>query len=122
MVLAIEEDPGRKATLRTFDSDHNNFGTVLSPQPEGVVFDSLIPRPEEPYFKGGSKAIVRYTESGGQVTHFVSMAQWREFSGLDRNSIYADPLYVNSFARDFRIQTKSPNRNAGNVIIGATPP
>jgi hypothetical protein len=122
MVLAIEEDPGRKATLRTFDSDHNNFGTALRPQPEGVVFDSLIPRQEEPYFKGGSKAIVRYTESGGQVTHFVSMAQWREFSGLDRNSIYADPLYVNSFARDFRIQTKSPNRNACNVIIGATPP
>jgi hypothetical protein len=120
-VLVIHEDLGQQQKLRTFDCDYNNYGTALRPQPEGTAFDSITPRREEPYFRGGSKAIVNYSEYRGEMKRFVSMAQWREFSGLDRHTIYADPLYVNSAARDFRIDPNSPNRGAGpgGVTLGA---
>ena len=32
-------------------------------------------------------------------------------------TIYADPLYVNTAARDFRIDPKSPNRGAGTGAL-----
>lgn len=120
-VLVIHEDLGQQQKLRTFDCDFNNYGTALRPQPEGTAFDSITPRREEPYFRGGSKAIVNYSEYRSEMKRFVSMADWRQFSGLDRHTIYADPLYVNSAARDFRVDPNSPNRGAGpdGVTLGA---
>jgi hypothetical protein len=55
------------------------------------------------------------------MNRFVSMAEWREFSGLDKNTIYADPLYVNTASRDFRLESQSPNRGAGagGMTLGA---
>lgn len=66
-------------------------------------------------------AIVNYTEYRGEMKRFVGMAQWREFSGLDRHTLFADPLYRDSAARDFRLDAKSPNRGAGadGATIGA---
>jgi hypothetical protein len=120
-VLVIHEDLGQAAKLKSFDCDFNNYGTALRPQPEGVVFDSITPRREEPYFRGGSKAIVNYTENRGEMKRFVSMTEWREFSGRDHHTICADPLYVNSAARDFRVEPNSPNRGDGahGVTLGA---
>lgn len=68
-----------------------------------------------------SKAIVNYTEYKGEMKRFVSMAQWREFSGLDRHTLFADPSYRDSPARDFRLDARSPNRAAGEngATIGA---
>jgi len=85
------------------------------------VFDSITPRKQEPHFRGWSKAIVNYSEYKGSGKRFVSMAEWREFSGLDRHTLIADPLYVDSATRDFRIDPKSPNRRAGadGKTIGA---
>lgn len=120
-VVVIEEDLGRKDKLKKFDCDYNNYGTALRRQPPGTVFDSITPRESEGYFEGGSKAIVNYTEYTGEMKRFVSMAEWREFSGLDQHTRFADPLYQDSAGRDFRLDAKSPNRGAGadGATIGA---
>jgi len=120
-VIVIEENLGQKPKLKTFDCDYNNYGTALRVQPEGISFDNVMPRQQESYLNHGSKAIVNYNEYRGEMKRFVNMAEWREFSGLDRHTIFADPLFVNTAARDFRIDPNSPNRGAGadGVTIGA---
>jgi len=112
-VIVIEENLGEKRKLATFGCDYNNYGTALRRQPPGTQFDSVSPRDNEGFLEGGSKAIVNYTEYRGEMKRFVSMAEWREFSGLDRHTLFADPLYRDSAARDFRLDAKSPNRGAG---------
>ena len=112
-VIVIEEELGGKKRLKAFDCDYNNYGTALREQPEGTVFDSVTPRKQEPHFRGWSKAIVNYSEYKGSGKRFVSMSEWREFSGRDRHTLIADPLYIGSAARDFRLDPKSPNRGAG---------
>jgi len=120
-VIVIEENLGEKRKLATFDCDYNNYGTALREQPQGTKFDSISPRETENFLRGGSKAIVNYTEYRGEMKRFVSMAEWREFSGLDRHTLFVDPLYRDSAARDFRLDAKSPNRGAGadKATIGA---
>jgi hypothetical protein len=120
-VVVIEEELGGKGKLDTFDCDFNNYGTALREQPAGTVFDRVEPREEEPHFHGWSKALVNYSEYNGDGKRFVSMAEWREFSGRDKHTIVADPLYINSAGRDFRIDSNSPNRVAGGAgtLIGA---
>ncbi len=117
----IEENLGEKRKLAKFDCDYNNYGTALRGQPPGTMFDSVSPRRGEDFLEGGSKAIVNFTEYRGEMKRFVSMAQWREFSGLDRHTLFADPLYRDSAARDFRLEASSPNRGAGadGATIGA---
>ena len=121
-VIVIEENLGEQRKLASFDCDYNNYGTALREQPQGTPFDSVSPREVESFLRGGSKAIVNYTEYRGEMKRFVSLAQWREFSGLDRHTVFADPLYRDSAARDFRLGDKSPNRGAGadGATIGAS--
>ena len=121
-MIVIEENLGEQRKLATFDCDYNNYGTALREQPQGTHFDSVSPREVESFLRGGSKAIVNYTEYRGEMKRFVSLAQWREFSGLDRHTVFADPLYRDSAARDFRLGDKSPNRGAGadGATIGAS--
>jgi hypothetical protein len=90
-VIVVEENLGGKGKLAKFDCDYNNYGTALREQPQGTQFDSVSPRDIEGFLSGGSKAIVNYTEYRGEMKRFVSMAQWREFSGLDRHTLFADP-------------------------------
>lgn len=46
------------------------------------------------------------------MRRFVSMEERRTFSGLDRHTIVADPLYRDTAGRDFSLQPDSPNRGA----------
>jgi hypothetical protein len=43
------------------------------------------------------------------------------FSGLDRHTIFADPLYRDTRGRDFSLDATSPNRGVGadHATIGA---
>ena len=120
-VIVIEENVGDKGSLATFDCDYNNYGSSLREQPQGTTFDTVAPRDTDSFLSGGSKAIVNYSEYRGQGWRFVSMAEWREFSGLDQHTLFADPLYRDSAARDFRLERNSPNRSAGadGATIGA---
>jgi hypothetical protein len=121
-VIVIEEELGQKDKLKTFECDYNNYGTALRRQPAGTAFDSVAPRERDSHLAGGSKAIVNYTEYRGQMRRFVSMADWRSFSGLDRHTIIADPLYADTKSRDFRLDPRSPNNSAGaaGATIGAS--
>jgi len=112
-VLLIHENLGHKDNLKEFVCDYNNYGTCLRPQPEGTVFDSLKLRPEQSFLNYGSKAIFNYTEYRGKMNRIASMKAWREFSGLDAHSIFADPQYVDVAERDFRLKPGSPNMGAG---------
>ena len=120
-VIVIEESVGQKSKLKTFDCDYNNYGTALREQPAGTKFDSITPRKSESFLYGYTKAIVNYSEYQGQRKRYVSLDEWREFSGLDRHTVFADPLYRDTAGRDFRLETNSPNRGAGvdGVTIGA---
>jgi hypothetical protein len=120
-VIVIEENLGQKSKLKTFDCDYNNYGTALREQPPGTKFDSITPRKSESFVFGYSKAIVNYSEYKGKGTRFVSLDHWREFSGLDQHTMFANPLYQDIAGRDFRLDSKSPNRSAGadGKTIGA---
>ena len=120
-MIVIEEELGQKSKLKTFDCDYNNYGTALREQPPGTKFDSITPRKSESFLSGYTKAIVNYSEYKGQGKRYVSLDEWREFSGLDRHTIFADPLYRDTAGRDFRLDPKSPNRGAGadGKTIGA---
>jgi Right handed beta helix region/Periplasmic copper-binding protein (NosD) len=117
-VIVIEENLGQKGKLKTFDCDYNNYGTSLREQPAGTQFDSITPRKSESFLSGNTKAIVNYTEYQGQMKRCVSLDEWRDFSGLDRHTVFADPLYRDTAGRDFRLDVNSPNRGAG--VDGAT--
>jgi len=119
-VIVIEENIGSKK-LSTFDCDYNNYGTTLRDQPPGTKFDRITPRKHEGFLSGYTKAIVNYSEYKGTGKRYVKLDEWREFSGLDQHTIFADPLYKDTAERDFRLETKSPNRSAGanGATIGA---
>ena len=121
-VIVIEENLGQAEKLKSFDCDFNNYGTALRPQPAGTTFDSVTPREKDGHLAGGSKAIVNYTEYKGRMKRFVTMEEWRSFSGLDRHTIFADPLYRETAGRDFSLEPRSPNVRAGadGGTIGAS--
>ena len=120
-VLVIHAHLNQKAKLKTFDCDYNNYGTSQRAHGAGAVFDSLTPREKERYLSYGSKAVVNYTEWRGKMNRILAMKAWREFSGLDAHSIFADPLYADTANRDFRLAPKSPNIRAGkdDATLGA---
>ena len=123
-VIVFQLNKGQAAKLKDFDCDYNNYGTPLRQVAPGVVFDMIEPRKQDAMLDLGSKAIVNYTEYGGEMKRFVTMKEWRTFSGLDAHTIFADPLYVNAAARDFAPGPGSPNTAAGakGATIGALPP
>lgn len=100
------------ADLSTFDCDYNNLGTKLRAKPEG---EELL-EPKDRRLFSGSKAII---SCDGQRFH--TLKAWQEFSGKDKHSIFADPLYVGAVAHDYRLDPESPNLSAGEkgATIGA---
>jgi hypothetical protein len=119
IVIEISEDP--TADLASFECDYNNLGTQLREQPAGSIFDSVVPR--EGILFGYSKAIVGFTAPGVRK-RFVSMEEWRAYSGKDRHSIFADPLHRSCVRQQFEIDPQSPNIGAGEngTTIGAFGP
>jgi nitrous oxidase accessory protein NosD len=117
--ISIVEDKEGKEVLGRFACDYNNYGATLQPGEPGET--PLEPRPRDRQLFTQSKAIVYFEQKPPPFQRFRTMAAWREFSGLDAHSIFADPLYVDSAAGDFRLEADSPNRGAGSdgSTIGA---
>lgn len=112
-VIVINPNSDDPPDLSSFDCDYNNYGTRLRTQPGGISYDSLLPRDSDRALLSESKAIVRYYETRGNFQRFLTMREWREYSSLDRHSIFADPLYVGMTDMDFRLSPSSPNIGAG---------
>jgi len=117
--ISIVEDQEGKELLGRFTCDYNNYGATLQPGEPGDK--ALEPRPKDRQLFTQSKAIVYFEQKPPPFRRFRTMAAWREFSGLDAHSIFADPLFVDSASGDFRLEAGSPNRGAGSdgSTIGA---
>lgn len=117
--ISIVEGKEGKERLARFTCDYNNYGVTLQPGEPGEK--PLEPRPKDRQLFTQSKAIVYFEQKPPPFQRFRTMAAWREFSGLDAHSIFADPLFVDSLAGDFRLEANSPNRGAGSdgSTIGA---
>ncbi len=48
--------------------------------------------------------------------HFADFDEWQGSSGVDRNSIFADPGFVDPAAHDFRLTATSPAVDAGTFV------
>lgn len=102
----------------------NNYGNRLNngPAPERPEND-FRPRPH--YGKVSGKAILRswiaLSDGAGEGSgkSFYSMKAWRDFSGKDSHSIFADPDYVDPLNNNFHVQAGSPHLLANGGLIGA---
>jgi nitrous oxidase accessory protein NosD len=118
--ISIEEPEGGRERLAGFTCDYNNYGLTLQPGEAGEP--PLEPRPKDRHLLTESKVLVFFSDSDGKAFRwFRTLQEWREFSGLDAHSIFADPLFVDSAAGDFHLESSSPNRGAGSdgTAIGA---
>lgn len=109
--FTISEAEGGKERLAGFTADYNNYGVTLQGGAPGDP--PLQPRPKDRQLFTQTKAIVYFEEKPIPYQRFRTMAAWREFSGQDAHSIFADPLFVDSVSGDFRLESTSPNRGAG---------
>ena len=95
--------------------DYNNYGTTFQ-EPAGTEtrlgkYGRSLPRPF-PYL-----ATNREFMAGTRA--FVNMEDWLEYSGQDRNSIFADPKWVDPRAGRFDVAADSPNLLPEGKTIGA---
>ena len=107
--------------------DYNNYGTTFQGA-EGIMsrykvkYGKSVPRPF-PYLPCGRS--LHYFGDTTQSSHdevahsFVTLADWQEFSGQDKHSIFADPKWINPEAGRFDVAADSPNLLPDGKIIGA---
>jgi len=119
--IVIVEREGGVGRLSTLILDYNNYGLTLVPGADEKELPHLVPRDKDKPLRIESKAIVYWEEDRAPFRRFRTMEAWREFSSLDAHSIFADPLFVDAVAGDFRVERNSPNRGAGKdgADIGA---
>ena len=56
-------------------------------------------------------------DSNGKETHFSrTLKEWQKYSGMDKNTIVADPLFVDYQNGDFRLKPGSPAKGKGASI------
>ena len=119
--------------LKTFRSDYNNLGTNVTihnrnrPVAKTETWQQVLAEEfEAKYgtrrFRFGtvSKAILAMGDE-----RYLTMKDWREASGQDKHSIFADPRYVKPYGAidrwDWRLRPDSPNVGAGEnrATLGA---
>jgi len=123
--------------LKTFRSDYNNIGTVIRAYTLNAVKETAPPTYKQIMaekfdakygtrrfrFRTDAKAIL---SMGGK--RYLTMKDWREASGQDKHSIFADPKHVKPFGVldrwDWRLRPDSPNIGKGQngATIGAFGP
>lgn len=122
-------------TLRNkCDIDYNNYGTTFkrqegtSREPWGNYGKSLaktfgyLPKNREfMYFVDWDQtdAAKSAISRSDRTKVFVNMADWQEFSGQDKHSIFSDPKWVDPEAGRFDVAADSPNLLPDGKVIGA---
>ncbi len=114
----VLNEAGREA-LESVRLDRNNYGTFVRGDSPKRPENDFAPSPR--YGRAESKAMIRgdIGTARGEVRRFATMADWREFSGQDAGSLFADPLYADPMNGDFRLLPESPNLLPDGNIIGA---
>ncbi|HWL53141.1 MAG TPA: right-handed parallel beta-helix repeat-containing protein [Chthoniobacteraceae bacterium] len=125
-LIVRESDPEAFASMKC---DFNNYGALLGRHPANR--EQLRPENDfQPAARYGrvasSKRIIDLvTDENRDRLRFYRMEDWRESSGKDRHSIYADPQYANPLEGDFRLLASTPNRldaeGESPRLIGAAP-
>ncbi len=95
--------------------DYNNYGTTFQ-YPEGTErsggrYGASLELPF-PYLPTN-----REFTAGART--FANMSDWQEYSGQDRNSIFADPKWINPEKGRFDVAAGSPNILPDGKVIGA---
>ncbi|HWL53479.1 MAG TPA: right-handed parallel beta-helix repeat-containing protein [Chthoniobacteraceae bacterium] len=120
-----EKEPAAFASLQC---DYNNYGSYLRKDQEidesGVIIQTGGVRPENDFLP--AKRYGRVHENKfivglrmeGKLNAYFRMADWREFSGKDAHSIFADPEFVDPLRGDFRLLSRSPNILGEGMVIG----
>ena len=124
-----------RATLRHKCAlDFNNYGTTFMRE-EGTViagnrkYGRSVPKPFR--YLPSNREFMVYTEQdqtdpvlaakprGERTRVFVNMEDWVAFSGQDKNSIFADPKWIDPQAGRFDVAADSPNLLPDGKVIGA---
>lgn len=112
--------------LRTLTCDYNNWATPTN-RARPVRPENDFSSPER-YTTGTGKSMISWFtglretgQYGGQLIRYFRLQDWREFSGLDKNTIFADPDYSDPVNMDFRLLEGSPNILSDGRIMGAFP-
>jgi hypothetical protein len=109
--------------LKTFRSDYNNLGTNVTEYNAAVeqrdpalwklmkAEEFAAPKYPGHYIRTGSKSVI------GIGRRFRTLKEWRESSGQDAHSIFADPKWVWPIppidSWDWRVKPDSPNIGLG---------
>ncbi|MBN1673247.1 MAG: right-handed parallel beta-helix repeat-containing protein [Kiritimatiellae bacterium] len=112
--------------MKTFDCDYNNLFFYLRDD-----YAKLKPPPPgeraKPFrgdaFGAGTKGLA-YVNGLKPRGYITSISEWRNYSGVDRHSIFFHPKYVDPRGHDYRLAPDSPNIGAGasGTTIGALGP
>lgn len=135
----VEFALGNSADMATSQSDYNNYGTDVIAFEPNVKYKTQDPetwaqmekeRFKTPYnpsfFRTVSKGVVSTTVFPKAM--YMTLQSWKKDSGLDKNSVFADPQYVNPAAPidrwDWRPKPGSPNirKDVPGGYIGAFAP
>lgn len=101
----------RAEALKAFDCNHNVYATQLRVNARTAGHQSLDPPSD--VLSSGSKAIFALEKDKGELIRLSSLAAWQEMTGQDVDSVFMDPQFLDVEKCDFRLQPKSPARQAG---------
>lgn len=111
--LVIHEHLGKVDQLKHLICNRNVYVTQLrraSMDSDAAAQSQAPPMPE---LSSDSKAIFNYTEFKGDTRRFRSLKSWHETTGLDAESVFVDPQFVDPKQRDFCLQPDSPAAGVG---------
>lgn len=112
MIQAFSSNMATADRLKSLDMDYNNYaGRIRKNDPDPP--DTFIELPK-PFNSSESKHHVLVLGK-----EFDRLDRWQDFSGQDKHSIVATPLFKNPMTGDFSLQQNSPNILSSGKIIGA---
>ncbi len=92
----------------SMDTHHGEIYSLISPPAHGAWLEEID---HNCFFSDTGEFITFVLPRGGQERKY-SLVEWREL-GFDRNSVFADPMFVDPANNDYRVQPDSPTLRLG---------